>query len=232
MIVLLSASRMSEDTGLAIVIDLTERRRADLEVEERLRFERLVSELVAAFATAPEDRAEALVPRWLGHLGRFLEADRVTLQVFATQQMRLRPSYSWAAGGADPRPLILQDTEFPYAWARLQRGESVLIELLDALPAEAATDREHFERQGIAAVLAIPLVLSGQLFGALILAYGAPAPGRTTRSLGSAGWGRCSPTWWRERRPRARCGKPKCSTRPCSPLSRGRPPFSTATEPS
>ncbi len=172
--VLLSASRMSEDTGLAIVIDLTERRRAELEVEERLRFERLVSELVAAFATAPEDRAEALVPRWLGHLGRFLEADRVTLQVFATQQMRLRPSYSWAAGGADPRPLILQDTEFPYAWARLQRGESVLIELLDALPAEAATDREHFERQGIAAVLAIPLALSGQLFGALILAYGAP----------------------------------------------------------
>ena len=172
--VLLSASRMSEDTGLAIVIDLTERRRAEQEVEERLRFERLVSELVAAFATAPEDRVEALVPHWLGHLGRFLEADRVTLQVFATQRMRLRPSYSWAAGGADPRPLILQDAEFPYASARLQRGEPVLIELLDALPAEAATDREHFDRQGIAAVLAIPLVLSGQLFGALILAYGAP----------------------------------------------------------
>ena len=164
---------LGRDHGIAVEMDLTSRKRAEREIEARLRFERLVSDLSATFATARDSRSEDQIPPWLARLGEFLNVPWVRIIRLSSDHRTLRLAYAWTAQGFTPLPETLCAREFAAVGARLIEGRTVAIE--DCGQA-STSELDHAEvlRLGIGALLSIPLVASGTVFGALTLASGRP----------------------------------------------------------
>ena len=66
-----------------------------------------------------------------------------------------------------PIPTPIETDAFPWVGIRLARGDIVRISSLDALPAEAASDRQNLAERGIQSLAAVPFIVNGALVGAL-----------------------------------------------------------------
>lgn len=102
--ILIGEGLLGPDHGICACVDLTERKRAERELEERLRFEQLVSDLCASFATAPAARADELIAHWLGRLGGLLQVDQVSVYLTPAAAGRSKLAYSWRAGDRNSLP--------------------------------------------------------------------------------------------------------------------------------
>ena len=172
--VLIGAALLGPDYGICVEMDLTELKRVERELEDRLQFERLVGGLLTTFATETLERAEEQLPSWMGRLGDFMGAERVALLLATPNDAGLRAAYSWSAPGLRSAPLSLDPAAFPYLSVLAGRGEPVGVESLADLPPEAAPDRERLARLGVGALLEVPILLGGELFGVLVLTHGSP----------------------------------------------------------
>ena len=90
------AGLIGNGKGICVEMDLTARKRVERELESRLRFEQLVSDLSATFATERDTRAEDQIPPWLGRLGEFLDVPWVSVSQLARNQ---RSPPSWPPPG-------------------------------------------------------------------------------------------------------------------------------------
>jgi len=148
-------------------MDLSARKRVERELESRLRFERLVSDLSATFATERDSRAEDQIPPWLGRLGEFLDVPWVSVSQLSRRQRALSLTSSWTAQGFAPLPETVWEHEFAAIETTLVAGRTVIIEDCEHAAGTPELDRRNVARLGIGALLAIPLVASGNVFGAL-----------------------------------------------------------------
>ncbi len=135
----------------ALVVAYRRRGRVQRTLDERLRFERVISELSSDFVHAPAARIDAELDRWLtGILGPFA-LDRAEVRLFAAP---------------DSRPNgICHDLVF--CEAEIRQGRVVGITSLDQLPAEAAVDHHALKAAGVQSLLAVPLAVSGHTLGFL-----------------------------------------------------------------
>jgi PAS domain S-box-containing protein len=161
------AGLLGPDKGICVEMDLTARKRVERELESRLRFERLVSDLSATFATERDTRAEDQVPPWLGRLGEFLDVPWVCVSQLSPNRRSLRLASSWTAQGFAPLPESVWEREFAAVAVTLVAGRAVTIEDCEHPPASPELDPAAVARLGIGALLGVPLVASGKVFGAL-----------------------------------------------------------------
>ena len=161
------AGAVGADHGICVEMDLTARKRVERELESRLRFERLVSDLSATFATERDTRAEDQIPPWLGRLGEFLDVPWVSVSQLARGRRSLRLASTWTAQGFAPLPETVWDREFAAIASSLVDGRAVTIEDCEHPPRDPELDPGSVARLGIGALLGIPLVASGKVFGAL-----------------------------------------------------------------
>ena len=80
--------------------DVSERRRLVAELEERLRFETLLSDLSARFINLPADDVDNEIEAVLGRIVEFLGLDRSTIFQFAEDGTAMLVSHCWAAPGS------------------------------------------------------------------------------------------------------------------------------------
>ena len=153
--------------SLAALID--QRRRAQEEVHERLRFEELRAQLSGAFVHLPHQALEDAFETWLRRLGELLWVDRVALLRLSADGREATVAYSWSSPATEPGPRAVKNRDFPWCSQRLLRRESVVFSALAELPAEAAVDASSLRRVGVRALLSIPLEAGGQLLGGLNL---------------------------------------------------------------
>ena len=147
-----------------------ERRRAELALNERLRFEALLSELSAVFSGLPALEIDSEITRGLRRIVDFLEVDRGSLVTFSEDRLSARTTHSWAADGVRPAPSAIALDQIPWTAARLLGGVAVRFSRLEELPAgEAATDRGTYLALGIKSRVEIPLVVGKTVVGALAL---------------------------------------------------------------
>jgi C4-dicarboxylate-specific signal transduction histidine kinase/ABC-type uncharacterized transport system substrate-binding protein len=151
-----------------LLVSRRRRRRAEAALRERLAFERLVSELSATLVAARGAEVGPAIARGLRQVGEHLGVDRVSI-IEISPEGGLDFSYAWLAPGIPPAPTPVELREFPWAAARLRRGESYAFARLDELPPEAAVDRESYARMGIRSSLACPLRIEGTTVGALAI---------------------------------------------------------------
>jgi PAS domain S-box-containing protein len=169
---LCTAARPVEYEGKAAVLetafDVTEQVRANEALEERLRFETLLSEFSAAFINLPASQVDTEIKNWLARIVAFLGVDRGSILEFSEDGTRLEATHTYRLPGIpSPSGTTLSDT-IPWVVARLRLGEVVKQERLpDDLPAEASADRQFCLRSGIRSNLSIPLVAGGSPLGAL-----------------------------------------------------------------
>ena len=137
---------------LCLAALIAERRRVQQALEERLRFEKLLARLSAAFVHLPSDQIDAEITAWLRYLGEFLQQEQLVMLRLAADD-RPTVSHAWAAFKSEAVPRIASG-DSPWAVERLLREEPVRI----------------------GSNITIPLVASGKVLGGLVFDSGSPEP--------------------------------------------------------
>ena len=145
-----------------------ERKRVELSIAERLRFETLLSEQTATFSSLSAAEIDRGIERALRRITDFFKADWGSLAEFSHDSRMARITHSWVAEGAAPAPSAVSLGEIPWVVTRLQGGEVVRFSQIDELPeTDAAIDRRTYLKLGIKSQVAVPLRGAGGLLGAL-----------------------------------------------------------------
>jgi two-component system sensor kinase FixL len=149
---------------------LRERRRRRLaqeKLEERLRFETLLSELSGTFINLPTHRVEPQIHQALGQVANLLRFDIAALSVFTGRGTEGRVAYIWRAEGVPEIPSDLTDKDFPWSAFELSAGRDVCFANLSALPVQAGTDRATYEKYHVQSSYSVPLIAGGKAIGVL-----------------------------------------------------------------
>ena len=145
-----------------------ERKRVELSLAERLRFEKLLSSLSTALSHLAAGDFDREIQHGLRQVVEFLGVDRGSLIEFFRDGSTAR---SWAIEE------WMDVDEFPWVTARLQRGDTVSFSQLENVP-EAAVDRQNYLAHRVKPQVAVPLLAGGTVVGGLIFsAVGAERAG-------------------------------------------------------
>ncbi len=142
---------------------------ADLraELEERLRFEELISDLSARFVGVEAADLDREIEEAQKKLCEALGLDRSTIGLFSGPEESPMFTHSWAAAGFEPNPLVAVDKLFPWIAAQVKLGHVVRFTSIEELPEEASADKETLMRGGPKSSLTIPLQVGKRVFGGL-----------------------------------------------------------------
>ena len=145
---------------------------ADLrkEFEERLRFETLLADLSTRFVSLPADQVDREIENAQRRVCELLGMDLAALWQWSDEGPRnftITHLYRPLGGPPPPERIVAQEM-FPWCLQHLLAGTIIRISSVDALPPEAARDRETWRHFGIKSIVAFPLSPGGgQLIGAL-----------------------------------------------------------------
>lgn len=154
--------------GLRSLLKGLTSRRTKRFLEERLRFEALLTELSAGLIHVPAVEIDAALAGGLQQVATFLGVDRAHLEEYAGGQPTVR--LTWVLPGLEEPPSVMNAELFPWSAETLRLGKAVRFSRLDELPAAAATDRASFARAGTRSKVSLPLRAGGPMLGVLSFA--------------------------------------------------------------
>lgn len=131
-------------------------------------FEVLLKDLAVDFVRVPAAEVDDEIERWLQRIVEYFDADRSSIS--EVTQTGFLVTHSWAREGYR---LLLGTTERSLPWlaAKLARGELFMWSRPDAVPPEAIEERRLIERDGMKSSIAVPLVVSRGVVGAMSLGF-------------------------------------------------------------
>jgi C4-dicarboxylate-specific signal transduction histidine kinase len=134
-------------------------------------FEKLLSDLSAAFIRVPAEEVDAEIERWLELIVLAMNIDRSTVVQFEQSERTFYVTHQWAREAlyAPERGRRVDDTSsYPWLAARVFSGEIAVIPRLEDMPPEASKDRDSFRRDGNKSNVTIPLRIAGVVVGAVM----------------------------------------------------------------
>ena len=152
-----------------LLVQRAKRRRAEGELADRLRFETLLADLSALFATSPVTLVDTQIQTALGRIGDDLGVDRVTVAEYSAQPSAIRVTHAWTRAGAPSLPGVLDAGRMPWIDGEVRRGQDVCISCPDDLPVKAARDHQTLTAFGTRSLAILPLVSGGSVAGFLAL---------------------------------------------------------------
>jgi PAS domain S-box-containing protein len=153
-----------------LVMDVTEQKQAQVDLERRSAFENLVTAISTRFITLPNDQIDAGIDQALQEIGEFTGVDRSYVFLFSEDHVHFGCTHEWNAPGIQPQIDDLQDLpvdEWAWSNAQILDGQVLHIPHTSRLPDEAAVERRAFAQQGIRSLLAVPMVYQGDVLGLL-----------------------------------------------------------------
>jgi PAS domain S-box-containing protein len=142
-------------------------------IEEKLRFEIMISELCSAFVHVHAEKVDDEISRWLSFIVTYLEVDRGTLFQITADHTSGELTHTWAATKSlslDKNSVaVLREGVFVLPWtvAKMLREEPVVFSSINELPEDATADRQFFEENGAKSNVTIPLSIGGEVIGAI-----------------------------------------------------------------
>jgi PAS domain S-box-containing protein len=153
---------------VALRADITEQKRVEAELAEKLRLQGLLAAISSLFVALPSEQINAAIEETQRLIVETLGLDRCTLWCRAEREPDMALVHSWQRPGCTPLPSgFAPHSDLPWAYARILSGESVCFSSYTELPPEAARDAEVFRIHGPKSSLAIPLIANGRVFGAV-----------------------------------------------------------------
>ena len=140
-------------TGL--LLQRTGRKRAELSLAERLRFESMVAEVSASLIHVSLREWDAELERGLQRVAEFLGVERASLQEYRPGGAIVR--ISWAVERVERLSRIVEAGQFPWTTAQLQQRRVIRFSRLDELPEEAVIDRGGYQNVGTRSCLSLPV---------------------------------------------------------------------------
>jgi formate hydrogenlyase transcriptional activator len=153
-------------------IDMIERKQSEQELENHLRFERLVSDLSARFVNLPPDRVDAEIDYGLRQLLEFFLVDRAGLLRSLPDRSGHQITHGVYGENVLPVPLgvELPRSLFPWAFEKLvEKQEVVFFSRLDDLPPEANVDKQTYTEWSVRSALDIPIITGGSVVHVIAL---------------------------------------------------------------
>ena len=140
--------------------------------EERLRFERLLTDLSATFVNVAADLVDAQIEQALERLVDFLGVERGSFGQISEDNKGILATHSFVVPGYPPLPPLILDEDLPWYAEQVRRGELMRFDRLpEDAPAEAVNERAYVIKTGMKSNLTIPLKAGGIVLG--VLSFGA-----------------------------------------------------------
>jgi PAS domain S-box-containing protein len=137
-------------------------------LNERLRFESLLSRLSTTFINLPAEEVDSQIERGLQQIVEFLGIERSSLTQFSDNGNELEVTHSYSIPGMPPFPRMDIAAFYPWYTDKIRQGEVLrLARLPDDLPCEAASEREFCLRDGIQSHLVIPIRVGDSILGGI-----------------------------------------------------------------
>jgi transcriptional regulator with GAF, ATPase, and Fis domain len=136
------------------------------ELEDKLRFEMLLSELSARFVRVGSRTLDEEIVKAQQQIVEVLDLDRSVLGQLLEGGKGFVHTHSWYRPGLVP----LSESavkDLPWLASMLSRGEAVCISHVDDLPEEAVKEKEAARRFGLLSNATFPLKVGGQMIGAV-----------------------------------------------------------------
>src|SRR5512136_2672342 len=133
------------------------------ELEERLRFEELLSNISSRFVNILPDRVDPEINRALKDILDFFRVDRVGLLQVLPRKSSFRITHVASAEDLPPVPVGVEVPQSLYPWTYdkvVRKREVLSLHRLDDLPAEANVDRQSYIRTGVRSTLDIPILIA------------------------------------------------------------------------
>ena len=134
-------------------------------LEERQKFESLVSEISGGFVIHASGNVENEIKNWLRRIANFFDTDRCGLKLFSEDGSRLDIAFEYHREEIGPACDFLSTDELPWYLGQLARGKSVEIHRLDDLPEEAEKERRFFTARKIKSILSVPMASGSRIMG-------------------------------------------------------------------
>lgn len=151
---------------LGVSVDVSDRKRAEEALQERLRFEKLVADLSAAFVNLSSERIDEQIGDSMKMLVEVLGHDRSTFAEFHTDEAFATVIHSYTVPGFEPFAGNRVPYDFlPWYFSELRGGRVVLFDCLEDLPPEADKERQFCIAHKIKSHVAIPLKVCGSVLG-------------------------------------------------------------------
>jgi formate hydrogenlyase transcriptional activator len=146
----------------SLVSEIVHREKAEEDLAERLRFERILSDLSAPFVNVPADRLDGEIENALKMILEYFQVERCGLIRILPERKSWQLTHAAFAEDVPPPPLGMEFpfSIFPFAYDRLIRKREVhSFSRLDDLPPEADVDGQTCIKWGIRSCLYIPIVI-------------------------------------------------------------------------
>jgi PAS domain S-box-containing protein len=158
------------------VRDMTDVKRYERALEDRLNFESLVSRISTDLINLPVSDIDAVIDDGLQEIGEFFGADRVVIRLMSGKEDMPAKVYAWSAEGA-AGALVRDDFEaaFPNLALELRKDREVVFESIEDVPADWRPERDHMAGIGIESGIVVPLSVGGAFLGSIsVLGIGSP----------------------------------------------------------
>jgi two-component system, NarL family, sensor kinase len=150
-----------------LLVQRAQRRRAQRNLAERLRFETLLSDLSTVLLSCPATEVDRQVETGLQRVVENLGADRAAIWALEDRSDEARLTHSWIREGVPPLPRAVRESEAQGLFSQLRQGHVVRIPQSADPPDEAAIDRESLARFGMRSTAVVPLIERGSVVGGL-----------------------------------------------------------------
>src|SRR6185503_18329341 len=154
-------------TIVALLASRAHRRRAQQHLAGQLRFETLISDVLASHLTAPAEGVDWQVRRALARIGEDLDVDRVVLGERDESARRVKVTHEWTRDDISEMAPSISWATYPWIAGRLSLGQLVVVSPRRPLPPEAEIDRQGMHATGTRSLLAVPLAVEGTVVGVL-----------------------------------------------------------------
>jgi len=139
------------------------------QLEERLRFECLISDLSAGFVNISSQDVKGEINKWLQRITEFFNADRCTLGLFSEGGTQLMSAFEYHLEGVEPAPVSLSQDQLSWYISQLRQGKLVVINGLEDLPADADAERRLCLAKSMKSILSVPMVDGWKTLGSCVL---------------------------------------------------------------
>jgi len=153
---------------VGIARDITERKRMEKALNDRVCFEKIVASISTSFINLAPDEIDIGIEDALGSIGEFFGVDRSYLFRLFDDGTKTDNTHEWCAEGIVPQIENLkglQTADFPWFLGRLNRFETVHIPSVADLSPEADCEKEILQSGGIQSAILVPMVYGGTLVG-------------------------------------------------------------------
>ena len=154
----------------SVVIDISDRKRAEAALQYRAQLEELITGMSARFINLTSHEIDEGIDEALREIGTFAEVDRSYVTLFSENFSRLSNRFEWCREGVKSLLVQTQDMPvelLPWVGEKHKSAQIVYVPNLDHLPEQASVDKERFAQLGIKSLISIPLVNKGVVLGYL-----------------------------------------------------------------